>query len=284
MKKVKMIALIMLCASLAYVVSMFLPAFFVKAGLHNAQREGKIIVGHRGAAGLAPENTLAAIERGIEAGADMVEIDIHLTSDGYLIVCHDQTVDRTTDGEGRICDMTLAQIKRLHVLNAWGQAIDVSLPTLDEVLTLVSGRCRVLIEIKRTGSLYQGIEQKLVNVIAAHNAQDWVVVQSFNDSVLFNLHHIAPELLLEKLVVGKLPGLPLIIDGISIVKFDYDKYDFVQSFNFYNHALNAALIDEIHAHGKQVKTWTHEGPEDQPCWQQVDGYITNRPDLWSVAH
>lgn len=280
MKKMTTIILIVLAALLLYLGSAFVPAFFVGRGMDKSLLAGCLIVGHRGGASLAPENTLAALEAGINAGADMVEVDIHLTSDGQLLVCHDEKVDRTTDGHGRIDGMTLAQAQALHVVDDNGNVTDQHLPTLDETMQLVNGRCRMLIEIKRTGNIYQGIEEKLVDAIARHNAANWVVVQSFNDDVLFNMHRLAPNQPLEKLLVCKLPGLPLCINFGSIGTFSLEKYSFVQSFNFYYHGLNASLIDEIHAAGKQVKVWTLETPDDQPVWPTVDGYITNRPDAW----
>src|ERR1043166_3256151 len=115
------------------------------------QERGRIwVVGHRGAMGHCPENTMASFERGLELGADWIELDVHLTRDGGLAVMHDETVDRTTGGHGRVQDYTLAERKRLDA-GAWfgpayaGQRV----PTLDEVLDWARGRDAILdIEIK----------------------------------------------------------------------------------------------------------------------------------------
>ena len=277
-KRKTMTALIIILALLVYLTLPFLPSLFVGRGYDDSDLKRMQIVGHRGGASLGPENTLNCIERGMKAAADAIEVDIHLTKDGQLLVCHDQTVDRTTNGKGRICDLTLAETRQLRIVDADGQLTDEHLPTLDEVLTLVGGRCQLLVEIKRTGTLYQGIEQKTVDEIRRHDAQAWVVMQSFNDDVLENLHAIDPKLRLEKLLVAKLPGLPVIIDvGLSV--FNFDKYRHVASFNVYNRALSQSFINEVHAHGKEVKAWTLEDVASAPAWP-VDGIITNRPDNW----
>src|SRR6266511_3945699 len=101
-----------------------------------------IVVGHRGAAGLEPENTLRAFRRGIELGVDYVECDVHLTRDGHLAVIHDETVDRTTDGHGPVAGFSLEELRRLDA----GQGERI--PTLEEVLATTRGHVRLLIELK----------------------------------------------------------------------------------------------------------------------------------------
>lgn len=276
MKKKMIFAIIILLVF--YLVSPFIPSLFKSRGYDEDARRRMHVTAHRGGASLGPENTLSCIEQGIEAGADAIEVDIHMTKDGQLIVCHDQTVDRTTNGHGSICDMTLAEIQRLKVVDANGDLTDEHLPTLAEVLELIDGRCQLLLEIKRTGSLYQGIEQKAIDEICRHDAEAWTVWQSFNDSVLENLHAIDPKLRLEKLIVVKFVGLPVIFD-VGLNTFNFEKYSYVASFNICDKALTQSFIDEVHAHGKEVKVWTLEDVASAISWP-VDGVITNRPDDW----
>lgn len=239
-----------------------------------------LIVGHRGGAGMAPENSLQCIEKGIQTGADMIEIDIHLTKDGELVVCHDQTIDRTTTGTGKIAEMTLNEIRKFHIVDKNGKETDEKISTLDEVLKLINGRCHLLIEIKRTNNLYQGIEQKLLESIKAHHASQWIIVQSFNDSVLETLHALDHTVRLEKLVIFKLQWIPVIFDG-TFTYFSFKKYHYISSFNFHYRAITPALLKKIHAQGKEVKIWTLEEPNN---WKAcpVDGIITDRPDLWTT--
>lgn len=111
-----------------------------------------IIVGHRGAAGHAPENTVRAIEAGIACGADFVEIDLRRTADGALVALHDATVDRTTDGTGRIDRLPLRDVKRLDA--GGGQRI----PTLEEALDAADGRVGLMLELKVRGIARQALE------------------------------------------------------------------------------------------------------------------------------
>ena len=101
-----------------------------------------ILTGHRGAAALEPENTLLSMQKAIDLSVDQIEIDVHLTSDQHLVVIHDTTVDRTTDGQGAVADFTLEKIKQLDA--GKGERI----PTLQEVIDLVRGKVVLQIELK----------------------------------------------------------------------------------------------------------------------------------------
>jgi glycerophosphoryl diester phosphodiesterase len=227
---------------------------------------------------MAPENSLECIEKGVQTGADMIEIDIHMTKDGELVVCHDQTIDRTTNGSGKIAELTLEEIRRFYIIDKNGNKTTQQLPTLDDVLQLVNGRCKMLIEIKRTKNLYQGIEKKLLDAIERHHASTWVVVQSFNDSVLGTLHQLDSSVRLEKLIIFKLLWLPVIFDG-TFSSFSYEKYSYISSFNFHYLGITPSLLKDIHAHGKEMKVWTLEGPKNWKGYP-VDGIITDLPNLW----
>lgn len=263
---------------IAYLAFAIAPNLFVRKGIDMKKAKETQIVAHRGGAGIGLENTLSCIEKGIDFGADRIEVDIHLTKDGHLVVCHDETVDRTTNGKGKIREMTLDEIKQLRIIDKDNNPTEESLPTLDEVFLLVADRSKLLIEVKQPKEPYLGIEQKLVDEIRKHQALSWVIVQSFDDSVLKNTHTIAPDIRLEKLFIFKLPGLPIIFDG-SFSKFNYKKYEYISSFNIYRQSASSSLIREIHKQGKEVKIWTVNGPEETPDLP-VDGIITDRPDLW----
>lgn len=235
-----------------------------------------LIIAHRGGAQLGTENSLSCIERGIQT-AQMVEVDLHLTADGHIVVCHDQKVNRTTNGRGRIEDMTLSQIQALRLVRPDGSLSDETIPTLEQVLELSKDRCRLLLEIKKWRSdQYLGIEQKADSIVRAHGMEEQVVFQSFNDEVLFSLHAINPSLRLEKLLICRIGSK--IIDG-SLTDFNYDKYAFIASFNIHRFFATQAFIDDVHQHGKEVKVWTVDDPAKAPA--NVDGIITDRPDLFT---
>ena len=188
------------------------------------------VIAHRGGASLAPENTISCFKKGIESGADMLELDIHLTKDSHIVVCHDQTIDRTTNGKGKIRDLTFDEISKLNIIDSDGRITNEKIPTLQDVFSLVNdyrnSGCpvKLLVEIKRTHNIYQGIEEKLINMILDYDAKDWVVVQSFNDFALKKIHGLAPDVRVEKLVFYKFPFIPFIIDGNHIGYFSYKKY------------------------------------------------------------
>lgn len=127
------------------------------------------VIGHRGAAGELPENTLKGFRYAVELGVDLVECDVHLTRDGRLVVMHDSTVDRTTNGHGAIHDLSFERIRSLDA----GEGEQV--PTLDEVLAVVRGR--VVIEVELKGS---GVEDAAVETVVAHDMADQVIFTSFS--------------------------------------------------------------------------------------------------------
>ncbi len=113
-------------------------------------------VGHRGARAYAPENTLASFKKAIEIGVDAVELDVRKTKDNQLVVIHDADVKRTTDGEGLVSELTLAQIKSFSAEG--GEKI----PTLDEALDFLDKKVKVLIELKEAG-----IEEQVLSIVHA---------------------------------------------------------------------------------------------------------------------
>jgi len=127
-----------------------------------------IIMGHRGAAALEPENTLLSIGRAIEIGVNAVEIDVHLSKDKEIVVIHDSTVDRTTDGTGPVCSFTVDELKKLDA--GKGQRI----PTLQEVIDFIGNKVDLVIELKE-GETVESVFQ----LIKRNNIEDSVYVISF---------------------------------------------------------------------------------------------------------
>ncbi len=127
-----------------------------------------IIIGHRGAAALEPENTLLSIKRAIDIGVDAIEIDVHLSKDKELVVIHDATVDRTTNGTGPVSGYSVQEIKRLDA--GKGEAI----PTLQEVIDLIDKRVMLIIELKE-----EGTEGSVVDLLRRNNLFDKSCVISF---------------------------------------------------------------------------------------------------------
>jgi glycerophosphoryl diester phosphodiesterase len=156
---------------------------------------GRVLgVAHRGASRVAPENTLAAFRRALDAGAAAVECDVQRTRDGRLVVMHDQTVDRTTDGRGPVAALTFEEVRRLDA----GRWLDPAfagerVPSLDEVLDLLRGRALVLLEIKNGPMFYEGIEAQIAEALRRHGMLDAALVMSFDHPAVRTMRGAAPE-------------------------------------------------------------------------------------------
>ncbi len=152
------------------------------------------ILGHRGAMGSAPENTRSSFIEAVEQGADGVEFDVQMTKDDKLVVIHDQTVDRTTDGSGQIKDFTLNEIKKLSILEEEKNTGKKKILTLEETLEIVGELSLINIEIKNGPILYPGIEEKIINRVREFGIADKVIVSSFNHYSVYTAKEIAPDI------------------------------------------------------------------------------------------
>jgi glycerophosphoryl diester phosphodiesterase len=162
----------------------------------EAANTGKVlIVGHRGALGLAPENTMASFAIGLETGCDLVETDIHLSRDGELILMHDPEVSRTTDGKGRIKDMTLAEIRRLDAGGWFGERFrGERVPVLADLLEWAKARIPVVIEIKGDPRPSKGIEAALLKELRRHDMVEDVMVIGFHHDSLKRIKEMEPAI------------------------------------------------------------------------------------------
>lgn len=225
---------------------------------------------HRGASAYAPENTLPAFELAIAQGADGVELDVQRTADGHLVVVHDETVDRTSNGTGKVVDLTLAELRRLD-FGGGGR-----IPLLDEVLRLCAPTAMVVnVELKTSIELYPGIEQEAKEVVEAAGMGERVVYSSFNHYTLAGLRgQVVPEQL----------GL-LLADGI------HEPWDYARRFGA--GALHPGLhllqlpgyVDRAHDVGLLVHVWTVNDPKHLALVAAagVDAVITNYPDAAAAA-
>ena len=239
--------------------------------------------GHRGAAGLAPENTLIAIRKGISLGVDRVEIDLQQTSDGVVVVMHDETVNRTTKGEGLVKEMTFVEIKKLDAGSCFSPEFKgEKIPSLEEVLQTVKGQCDLVIEIKKGNDYYPYIIEHTLALIKKYEATEWCIIHSFNLNALIEVHRQMPELRMHRLFVAKFRGLPLIYDG-SFGVLEIEKYPYIEEYSIMFPFANKGIIDQLHEQGKKVNVWTVDDKKqiNRLINLGVDGIITDRPDLMS---
>ena len=238
-----------------------------------------LVIAHRGGVSLGPENSLSAIERSVLLGVDAVEVDVRLSADGFVVLMHDRSVDRTTNGMGRVEKLSLEQLKGLLLLDAGGGVTGEAVPTLAEVLELVGGRCRVLVDVKECNE--RGIEHAVADVVARYDACGWVAVQSFSDEVLGRFASLGVEFSLEKLFVFKLPFIPYIFDG-GLRRLSFEKYCHVSSFNVHKGFVNSGLVERFHKTGRGVKVWTLRDGDSLGA-AGVDGVITDCPGGWLAS-
>ena len=226
------------------------------------------IIAHRGGAGLGNENTLSCISKGLSYGPDMIEIDVHLTSDCEVVVCHDPYIDRTTDGKGIISEMTLEEVKAAHIVDASGNSTKEKIPTLREVIEHIGERAAILLEIKREDDTDDGLERFCLDIIYEYGLQGSIVVQSFNDIVLERFHAMDSSIRLEKLLFVR----PFNMTEVA-------SKTWISGYNIYYRGLvTKRFVDRMHKMGKEVKVWTIKKPSQIPCGN-LDGIITDRPDL-----
>lgn len=156
------------------------------------QRSRFLNLAHRGASASAPENTCAAFEAAIEADATAIEMDLRVTSDGHVVLMHDATVDRTTDGTGAVAEMTLAQIRKLDAGLWFADGFrQEQVPTLEEVFERIVPRAAVVLDAKQSRA---GIEEKVVELARRHDAVEQVTVSSRLGPLLARVKALEPAL------------------------------------------------------------------------------------------
>jgi glycerophosphoryl diester phosphodiesterase len=173
-----------------------------------------LLVGHRGARGEAPENTLAGFAHALRTGVGALELDVRLSADERLVVIHDATVDRTTDRTGPVSGFTAAELGRLDARgdhHSWPEPVGV--PTLEAVLERFGGRVRLAIEIKRDApERIERVAELLVAAIRARHLTEHVVVTSFEPDALAAARRLAPEV--ERAYIGAFDA-PAFLDTAS---------------------------------------------------------------------
>jgi len=239
------------------------------------------VTGHRGAGGLAPENTLASIQLALDLGVDRIEIDIQQTKDNVLIVLHDRTLRRTTNGYGYVKYKDYDELLNFSAGVKFNKFyFDEKIPTLEEVIRLIDGKAELLIETKYSYLYYPNIERHIINVIKAENAIAWCKVISFNDRALFRINKLDNDIRLGKLFVGKHANLPLSFDkGLNFKPLR--RYHFVDEIIVQHKYATQLIIDKVHEFGKEIHVWTVNDKEtiEKLIDRGIDGIISDYPNM-----
>jgi glycerophosphoryl diester phosphodiesterase len=227
----------------------------------NSQQMLKIA--HRGAKAYEPENTLKAFQKALDLNADGIELDVHLSSDGHVIVIHDETIDKMTNGKGFVNTLSLPELKSFLINGQY------EIPTLKEVFDLVNKKCLINVELKNAAAL-----TKVVALIDEYvSAKNWkyehFIVSSFDWNALQEVHNLD-----SKIPIGVLTetDLDLALAFAETIK--------AKAIHPYYHLLNEENVQEIQKKGFLVLPWTVNIEEDIQKIKNynVNGIITDFPD------
>lgn len=229
---------------------------------------------HRGASGwdtqYAPENTLEAFQKAIEMEADGVEMDVQLTKDGQIVICHDERIDRTSDGRGWIKDLTLKELRQYSFSKTHPEYGNVKIPTLAEFLELLRpAGLEINIELKTGVIYYDGLEERTAAIVADMGMQERVIYSSFNHYSLQKLKAAVPEARMGLLMGENFVDVPGYTDLLQ-----------AGAVHPYFQTIDKDYIVKCHGHGIKVNTWTVDSRIEMKRLAEagVDAIITDCPD------
>jgi len=230
------------------------------------------VFAHRGFSGRYPENTLLSFQKAVELGVDGIELDVHLTKDGELVVIHDETVDRTCAAHGKVKDRTLAELKELDASFTYRGRYGVNrIPTLREYFDLVKDEPLVTnIELKTNIYAYAGLEQKVLDLIRAYRLEPRIIISSFNHYSVLRMKALAPDL-----KYGLLSESWLVDAGAYCERLG------VQCYHPLRGNLIPELVKDMKEHHLEINTFTVNEEEEVRRFSAlgIDGLIGNYPDM-----
>jgi glycerophosphoryl diester phosphodiesterase len=234
-----------------------------------------LIIAHRGYSSRYPENTLIAFEEAIQSNVQMIELDVTLTRDRRLVVIHDETLERTTNGRGRVADHTLAELKGLDAGSWFSERFSgETIPTLDEALAMIAGRAAVNIEIKpeafEAHHPDDAVERQVCRLLQRRRDRGDILVSSFDVRVLAEIARTVSPPALGYLTMG----------GVEGEIFDACQDIGAFSWNAHYRDLGRPQIEKAHASGLRVFAYTVNSPDGISALIEmgVDGIFTDEPE------
>ncbi len=233
-----------------------------------------LIAAHRGFSAQYPENTMISFEAAVHTGAQMIELDVTLSKDGEIVVIHDSTVDRTSNGSGPVSCLTLKELKQLDA-GSWFHArfSGEKLPILKEVLDAFRNRIFINIEIKGSDALSMFLpgvlEEKTVALVEKLNAENRILISSFDAAILERVLRINASMAVALLVEAPCDTEPLALCN------ELKPFSFHPQFKI----LNSAMVAQCHSKGIYVFCWdVQTGRDVDTCFQMgVDGIFVDDP-------
>ena len=238
-----------------------------------------LFAAHRGGAALWPENSLLAFRNALALGTDYLELDVHLTRDGEVVVIHDPTLDRTTTGHGPVRERTLAELGPLRLKDKDGAVVDEPIPTLDEVVALAAaGKRQMLLEIKPDDRRrrYPGIEEKVFAVLERHHYTPFAVVMAFEAETWRRVRELRPDAR-----TGALYSTRMLAGGDVEAELRTLREAGVTFVGLHQGLVNARVATQARLAGLTLGVWTVNERDaiERFLTEGVGVVITDRPDL-----
>ncbi len=239
------------------------------------------IISHRGANKVAPQNTIPAFKKALEMGCDGFETDIHLTADGYPVICHNYTIDETSNGQGKIKEMTLEQLRSYDFGSYYDKRfVGTQLPTLDEFLSLSKeGNIEIMnIEIKPPLDGDMSIVKKTIDAVKEFGLFDSLLISSFDPNVLIECKRVDPDC---KTAYLYAPNKSHFYKQMLFGYVKYAKKLNVEYLHPHYLSVTKHYVKKLHKNGIKVNVWTIDKPETAIRMLRcgVDGLITDLPDM-----
>ncbi|MBI3739178.1 MAG: glycerophosphodiester phosphodiesterase [Chloroflexi bacterium] len=233
-----------------------------------------IIFAHRGASAHAPENTLASFELALAQGADAIELDAKLSADGEVVVFHDSTLDRTTNGTGRLAQKMLAELRSLDAGSFFSEKFrGEKIPVLSEVFEVIGKKIFINVELTNYSTPRDQLTEKVCTLVKQHALEDRVIFSSFFASNLKKAHRLLPQVPRALLALGGWMGAWARSFG-----FAFGDY---AALHPYFADVTAQQVSRVHQLKRRIHVWTVNKAEDIArlySWN-VDGIFTDDPQL-----
>lgn len=236
--------------------------------------KGTLIIAHRGACAYAPENTMAAFQKAVGFGADGIEFDVKLSQDGELVIIHDQTVDRTTNGTGKVKDLTKDELRQLDAGSSFSPDFkNEKIPLLRDVLENFSDKLLINIELTNYSTISDGLAHKTALLVKELGVQKSVFFSSFHPLNLLTTKKILPEVPVALLAVPGNTGW--------LMRSNLFRWVSPHIIHPYYKDIDKNYIDRQHQKNRKVNIWTLNNKDEMQRFvsANVDGIITDDPIL-----
>lgn len=225
---------------------------------------------HRGFKGKYPENTMLAFKKAVEAGADGIEFDVHLSKDNEIVIIHDEILDRTTDGVGLVCEKTLKELQDLNASKIYPACDIQKIPTLREYFEFAKDKEIITnIELKNSIIEYKNLEEKVYALITEYDLENKIIISSFNHNSLVRFKKLAPEIKCGVLESSRL-----------YKPWDYVKNLGMEYFHPMNFTINKEIAKKFSENNIGLNIWFGKADYDYEEYLSCKptGLITDYPD------